>query len=122
VLLFVFNLLVAAALGFIAWALKRLVSQSDQRFAVVDARLDKVIDSLTAEREARHSDRKDLDDRVWGLAGEVKQDFSPRRETMRQYGTLVQAIQANHEQVLAKIDALPCRAMLACPTQPKVNT
>lgn len=127
VLLFVVNLLVNAVIAVLGWSLRRqvqtaddaarsrdqrvdrLAAKADEDRKALDARLEKLASAIEAEREARHQFHRELDGRVWGLNADLKENYELRRDSMRQYGTLVQAINHNQQQILDRIDSLPCK-------------
>ena len=88
-----------------------------QKFdADLSAKIEKLVDALSAEREARHTGEKDAADRAFSVAQTLAADYAPRRETLSQFGSLVQRLDVMRQestdrigQVVEKIEALPCK-------------
>jgi hypothetical protein len=70
----------------------------------LEDKLSRLIDALSAEKDARVNDIKAEGEKLWKLREELSHDYASRRESMRQYGTLLQAI-----------NRLPCHRP-SCPT------
>jgi len=117
VLLWVVNLVVGLAVAVLGALLWRLIAQNDRAHAALDGRLDKLAATLSAEKDARADADQGTGDRVWQLAGEVKEHYQTRHEGMRLYGTLMRTVNANHRELLDEVKGLPCKAPArACPT------
>jgi hypothetical protein len=100
----------------LAGLVAKTVADQAQESRDLDARIDKLLEAIAAEREARHASHKSVDDRVWALNGELKESYQPRREGMRLYGSLAQKMDRQHTELMDKIEALPCvRPQPACP-------
>ena len=63
---------------------------------------------LKAEREARHALAADQTDRTHVLEADLKENYPQRRETMRQFGTTIQRLDALRVEIIAEIKGLPC--------------
>lgn len=114
IVLLVFNVMLGAAIIIIQFSMRRLVTQNDESHDRLTKAIEKIAADISAEREARHDTFKDLNDRVWSLNTDLKENYQTRREGMREYGTLAQTLNAHHKEVMDKIDALPCKAA-SCP-------
>jgi len=108
VVLLVVNLLIGGLVAFMAWALKRQVQQNDQKQAEQDAKIAKACDQVRTETEARHESFHKLDDRVWAVNADLKENYARRTEVMRQYGTLTQRLSESQREILEEIRRLPC--------------
>jgi membrane protein implicated in regulation of membrane protease activity len=117
-LLLVANLLLGSVLGLVAWSLRRLVNQNDGVHRALSDRIDEQVANLTvaveAEREARHQFHGQLGDRVWQVNSDLKENYQPRREGLRLFGSLAQTIEQQHREIMARLDGLPCR-LPKCP-------
>lgn len=127
------NLVLLVGMGIIAWSLKRLISQNDRehgdlkRFQEkqhddLDLRIEKLLDLIAAEREARHTFHGELETRAWHINADLKENYSPSRETGRMYGSMRQAIDQHHAETMARIDALPCHGPVCPGTSPGENS
>lgn len=130
------NVLLAVAGGIIAWSSRRLVARNDedhrqiivkveelaretgeridQHRDRVDLRIGALTDAVAAEREARHSSHKGVDDKTWQINTDLKENYAPRREVMRLFGSLAQRLDQQHRDVIERLDGLPCKRP-ACP-------
>lgn len=108
VVLCLVNLALGVALIASIGSARRLIRQNDEAHKGQQQQIDQLIGAIAAEREARHESRKELDDRIWGVQADLKENYPPRRETLRQFGTLVQKIDALGSQINGRLDDLPC--------------
>ncbi|HUX17303.1 MAG TPA: hypothetical protein VMW52_12580 [Phycisphaerae bacterium] len=128
VVLCLVNLVLAIAMVLGVGSARRLIRQNDEAHKAAGKRIDNLSEALggrieqltgaiAAEREARHDSHKDLTDRVWSVSADLKENYPPRRETMRQFGTLIQKIDALGSQINGRLDDLPCTKP-SCPAPP----
>ena len=115
------NVGVGVGIGIVGWLVRRLIGQLDGRIDRQDDQIRLAEDKaaaagveIAAEREARHATFGQLNDRLWGLNSELKENYAPRRENLRQFGTLCQKIDRHHADLTDRMEALPCRTP-SCP-------
>lgn len=132
--LLVVNVMLVVASTIIIFSVRRMVAQNDsahsalhercdtlqhradEREERLDARLEKLADALSAEREQRHQCAGAIEQKLWGMNADLKEHYPTRRETMRQYGTLVQTINDMSADIGNRLDELPCR-QVRCPQE-----
>jgi hypothetical protein len=114
VVLLLVNLVVAAGVLITAGSLRRLIRQNDEQHRQNDEQHRAIDAQITAEREARHAEARQTDNRTWALAADLKENYQRRAEGMRLYGTLVHKINETHRETLEEIRRLPC-TQARCP-------
>lgn len=124
VILTVVNVLLAMGLGYITWSMRRFVRLNDEKINHQDSKIDKLTGAIEAERETRHQYFAQLTDRVWGVSADIKENYHPRREALRQFGTLCQKIDSLSKDLTGRMDSLPCRSLApkSCPAQLEINS
>jgi len=93
----VLTLVVGIAVGFIGWALKRLVDSNDADHRDIDEKLSKLTDALSAEKDSRVA----CATHHTAELSEVREGRPRREEIIAQYGALSQKISGLSEQLAA---------------------
>jgi hypothetical protein len=98
--------------------LEALTATTNQQVSTLSA-------AISSEREDRHADFRSLTERDGRDETNLAENYPKRRETIRQFATLMQRMNEQHAEVIGEIKALPCvgpkaltaPALAACPAR-----
>lgn len=103
VVLLIVNVIIGIVSSIVAFSVRRLVD-----------RIDKIDDESKARLEGERKERVELERRLWELNADMKENYQTRREGLRQFGSLMQKLDTHRDEIMNKIDGLPC-TQVACP-------
>jgi len=108
IVLLIFNVLLSIAVTIIGFSVRRLVGQNDRGHDDLAKKIDQLAEAVSGEREARHALFRELSANQRQTDLNIAENYPQRRETMRQFGTMIQRLESAEKTLGEKIDRLPC--------------